>query len=78
MDVTDAMDELDPCLAVFQNLAIAVNRLSCSSCQTNAPPSVPKSVNRTPSMVQTPKSAGPSVSSVSKIEPRHSTLTGQR
>jgi len=43
MDVTDAMDELDPSLAVFQNLAIAVNRLSCSSCQTNAPPSVPKS-----------------------------------
>jgi len=29
------MDELDPGLAVFQNLAIAVNRLSRSSCRTN-------------------------------------------
>jgi len=34
-DFVDATDELDPGLAVFQNLAIAVNRLSCSSHWTN-------------------------------------------
>ena len=34
-DFIDATDELDPGLAVFQNLAIIVNRLSCSSCRTN-------------------------------------------
>jgi len=34
-DFIDATDELDPSLAVFQNLAIAVNHLSHSSCQTN-------------------------------------------
>ena len=34
-DFVDATDELDPGLAVFQNLAIAVNRLSRSSCRTN-------------------------------------------
>jgi len=31
----DAMEELDPSLAVFHNLAVAVNCLSCSSCRTN-------------------------------------------
>jgi len=31
----NATDELDPGLAVFQNLAIAVNCLSCSSLRTN-------------------------------------------
>jgi len=31
----DAMEELDPSLAVFHNLAVAVNRLSCSSRRTN-------------------------------------------
>jgi len=31
----DATEELDPSLAVFHNLAVAVNRLSCSSHQTN-------------------------------------------
>jgi len=31
----DATEELDPSLAVFHNLAIAVNRLSCSSRHTN-------------------------------------------
>jgi len=31
----DTMEELDPSLAVFHNLAIAVNRLSCSSRRTN-------------------------------------------
>jgi len=34
-DFVDAMDELDPGLAVFQNLAVAVNCLSCSSRQTS-------------------------------------------
>jgi len=34
-DFVDATDELDPGLAVFQNLAVAVNRLSHSSCRTN-------------------------------------------
>jgi len=34
-DFVDAMDELDPGLAVFQNLAATINRLSRSSCQTN-------------------------------------------
>jgi len=34
-DFVNATDELDPGLAVFQNLAITVNRLSCSSCRTN-------------------------------------------
>jgi len=34
-DFVDATDELDPGLAVFQNLAIAVNRLSHSSRRTN-------------------------------------------
>jgi len=34
-DFIDATDELDPGLAVFQNLAIAVNRLSCSTRWTN-------------------------------------------
>ena len=34
-DFVDAMDELDPGLAVFQNLAVAVNRLSRSSRRTN-------------------------------------------
>jgi len=34
-DFVDATDELDPGLAVFQNLAITINRLSCSSRQTN-------------------------------------------
>jgi len=34
-DFVDAMDELDPGLAVFQNLAVAVNRLSRSSRQTS-------------------------------------------
>jgi len=31
----DATEELDPSLAVFHNLTVAVNRLSCSSCRTN-------------------------------------------
>jgi len=31
----DAMEELDPSLAVFHNLTVAVNRLSCSSRRTN-------------------------------------------
>jgi len=31
----DATEELDPSLAVFHNLAVAVNRLSHSSCRTN-------------------------------------------
>jgi len=31
----DATEELDPSLAVFHNLAVAVNRLSCSSRRTN-------------------------------------------
>jgi len=31
----DATEELDPSLAVFHNLAVAVNRLSRSSCHTN-------------------------------------------
>jgi len=31
----DAMEELDPSLAVFHNLAVAINRLSCSSRHTN-------------------------------------------
>jgi len=31
----DATEELDPSLAVFHNLAVAVNRLSCSSHRTN-------------------------------------------
>jgi len=31
----DTMEELDPSLAVFHNLAVAVNRLSCSSRHTN-------------------------------------------
>jgi len=31
----DAMEELDPSLAVFHNLAVAVNCLSRSSCRTN-------------------------------------------
>jgi len=34
-EFVDAPEELDPGLAVFHNLAIAVNRLSCSSCRTN-------------------------------------------
>ena len=34
-DFIDATDELDPGLAVFQNLAIAINCLSCSSRWTN-------------------------------------------
>jgi len=34
-DCVDAMDELDPGLAVFQNLAVAVNRLSRSSHRTS-------------------------------------------
>jgi len=34
-DFVNAMDELDPGLAVFQNLAVAVNRLSRSSRRTN-------------------------------------------
>jgi len=34
-DFVNATDELDPGLAVFQNLAIAINRLSCSSRQTS-------------------------------------------
>jgi len=35
VDFVDTTDELDPGLAVFQNLAIAINRLSCSSRRTN-------------------------------------------
>jgi len=31
----DATEELNPSLAVFHNLAVAVNHLSCSSCRTN-------------------------------------------
>ena len=34
-DFVDAMDELDPGLAIFQNLAVIVNCLSCSSHRTN-------------------------------------------
>jgi len=34
-DFVDATDELDPGLAVFQNLAIAINRLSRSSRRTS-------------------------------------------
>jgi len=34
-EFVDTTDELDPSLAVFQNLAIAVNHLSCSSHWTN-------------------------------------------
>jgi len=34
-EFVDAPEELDPGLAVFHNLAIAVNRLSRSSCRTN-------------------------------------------
>jgi len=34
-DFVDAMDELDPGLAVFQNLAVTVNHLSRSSHRTN-------------------------------------------
>ena len=35
VNFVDATDELDPGLAVFQNLAIAINHLSCSSRWTN-------------------------------------------
>jgi len=35
----DTTEELDPSLAVFHNLTVAVNRLSCSSCRTNDPSS---------------------------------------
>jgi len=31
----NAMEELDPSLAVFHNLTIAINCLSCSSCHSN-------------------------------------------
>ena len=34
-EFVDAPEELDPGLAVSHNLAIAINHLSCSSCQTN-------------------------------------------
>ena len=61
-DFVDATDELDPSLAVFQNLAIAINCLSCSSHWTN----------------DSSSSSRAKVHELDTFDGMHSTLIGQR